>query len=317
MDDADRMNGIGNHEVYDVDSAMRSIQRARRDNRDDFPIARNNDVLPMDDGALDDQWAVEPVRPDLQTTPEQDEDYELRRWAAWTRSLDEVSDDMMESDDWGLKAPEDFRLSDETFQQRFGWSHDADSESIDGYVNRMSFDDMDVTHMRLLRREYWRRKDRGWCFLCWYHITVDQARQVPAYAKLKQMTERNFHEQSLSALCTQIQDLFMREVRHLLPGRGNDPLTSEPIPQRYWHIAQIRKHIVEHVPSVNYDVEAQFKTYVVLCDKLMESVLERDRRTGRLRANASMLKLYNDTVARKQALWKFVLTLRSHQASRR
>jgi len=273
----------------EVRSVRESLMRRRRSLSDDEDERAQRPRL---DEPLE-QWEPVAVRSDLEVAAEADERRELARWAGLDLHQP-VTPDMMCVDRWpGVEVPEAFWLDDVSFWRT---------------ASAMAPDDPAFARFR---REHWRRHDRDFCWACKIKLTVEQTKAIPAYKKLVDMMTSGFHEQSFDDLLGQISDLWHSEVRRLQPERGADPGTGLALPPHYWHVATIRRHMLEHAPSVALDIESTYKTIDALSRLMLPALMEREKTTRELRVKNSTVKLYLEVVKMKQASWKLVVMARN------
>jgi len=302
MDEADLTERMAllqplREEDYDREVAQvreRLGQRRRRSFSDDEnsvapPARRRRDHSDDDDEPVE-VWESVPVREDLVVSEAADEAWELGRWAG---HVGPVTEAMMSDTHWpGVSVPEAFRLPDLEFSQT---------------ASALERDDPEFERFR---HEHWRRHDRHFCWACCIKLSVEQTKLVPAYHKLISMMTSGFHDQPFDHLVRQIADLWHMKVRAHQPARGPDPGTGLDIPPHYWHLASIRRHMLEHAPSVTLDIESTYKTIDALSRHLLPAVMEREKHSRRLRVHNATLKLYLEIVKMKQASWRLVVQSR-------
>lgn len=232
------------------------------------------------------EWQDEVPEDDMYTTLEQDEAYELNRWANWTKPVSQVTHAMLSSKHWELEnAPREFYTSDAEF---FDCYEDGEFGGQDD----------------LFKQEFWRRKDRDWCFACAYSINDSQSRMNKAFAVIQELIDSGIHTKTLNDLCHEIQDCFMKNCRQFLPREEGRPL-------RYWHVRSIRDHLSTHVPTIAFDVEQTMRDMNEMSKKLRLIMFKRSRVTGQLKVNTGNITSWLRIAKERQGMYRFVSTVRN------
>ena len=134
-------------------------------------VSAYSDEAPAEPQVDQEEWEDDPPQSDGHRTEQQDEEYELYRWASWRRPVSEIKESMRGDGSFGVSPPlDEFFLGDMAFFAAYETEEDADRKAV-------------------MHDEYWRRKDRDWCFACAYSISEDQVRLYAPFDKIQRMLE--------------------------------------------------------------------------------------------------------------------------------
>jgi len=241
------------------------------------------------------EWIDELPNDDLYTTEQQDEDYELNRWACWYGDVEDLDDHAFTNDHiWDVKIPyHEFELTDD----EFFWRYENENED---------YDDDKKYKMKI---EYYRRKDRHWCLLCNYNLDTDSVSSHPGFEQIKELVRYGIQNRTLNILCRHIQDCYNRFLRFRLP----TPIDRPPF---YWAHRTIRKHLTEHDISVVMDVELTYKQFSEIGQSIHSTMYQRNRKTKQKRVDLKSVSAFMKVKKCQQDMYRFKETLKNRKRKR-
>jgi hypothetical protein len=214
----------------------------------------------------------------IQRTSNEEEDEENRRWVPLLRktgykpSPDDIdfSDDEYENDEEERrkrrKIPDPPSTLGETVRQRLlrhleSYPEIAQQPGMDDIRTLLSRttlgrdEEMEVerrTPDQLIDldeawNEYWRLKDRKWCFMCAYRRSVAEQDYIADYREMLEYIYDMHHGHDLEHTIRTLQDIFFARIRDRLPKRGKCHRTGRQKPPHYYHRAMIRVHLTQHI----------------------------------------------------------------------
>lgn len=235
------------------------------------------------EGTSSSDMVCETPEDDSYTSREQDEAYELGRWASWLGHIDDVTDVMLGNDNWDISIPyPEFTMRDEDFADAYDTETDPEKRAI-------------------FKKEYFRRQDREWCFACTYNIGEDK---YPGFEVVNNLITTSLSTHTLNTTCNLTQDCYNKLVRPYLAKENGRP-------PRYWSRRCIRDHIMFHVPTIACDAELTFRKLARIEHDLHLTMIEVSQTTKKRVLKNNNVMSYIRVVKAKQDLYKFIQTMRT------
>lgn len=262
---------------------------------------------------------------------------ELKRWATLLRrtNYQPGNDDVDFSDDEYEAVPdvppEVPRVEGEPYPERSSYTSTHDrmlkflrpyaeiQDELSTQLSQLQMNEFESGARRILDEddawaEFWRLKDRDWCFMCAHRNSYSESEYLFGYREMERyITDVKRSDYNFDRVVRVIQDIFFCQVQKYLPPRRKCRLTGKQKSAHFLWRSMIRTHITSHIHLPIHTELRMSKQYAKISHAIKTRLITRLRKdrdeyavdskllADSIKADTFLLKLHDSIQGRLAA----------------